>query len=178
VFPFQKEPVVITEIDEWQMEEPDSMLIPWMYNTCSVLSHYCPKTGWRQYTTPDEILNTGCCGACHLNIPDSVLAVWHLYNADEKAKYDKQLADVVKTKASMYVEDTMLWPDSRPIDELRLFEDDDGHIYGANGELLNEETDEWNGTDDVILFSHDDHVLHFGEEEVYSSSMEATYVAS
>jgi hypothetical protein len=157
----QKEPTIISEIDGWQMEKADPMLIPWAYNTCSLLSHYCPKTGWRQYMVPDEVLNTGCCSECHLDIPDSVLAVWHLYNADEKSKYDKKLAEASKGDESLYEEPTGIWPDSRPIAELTLFADPEGNIYGPNGDLLNEEVGEWNGDDNVTLYSHDESLLHF-----------------
>jgi hypothetical protein len=174
----QPEPEIVSEIDGWQMETANPQAIPWMYNTCSLLSHYCPKTGWRQYMVPDEILNTGCCAECHEDIPDSVLAVWHLYNADEKLKYDKQNAEVAKKNENMYCEAaTTLWPDSKPIGEFSLFEDL-GNIYGANGELLNDEIGEWNGTEPEgnLLYGHDESLLDSDEEDAISK-VEATSFA-
>jgi hypothetical protein len=157
------------------MEEADTTtLIPWLYNTCSLLSHYCPKTGWRQYVSGEIVVNNPVCEECHERIPDSVLAVWHLYNADEKAKYDKQAIEVEKTSL-LYVEDfPTIWPDSKPLGDFNLFEDTDGHVYGANGELLNEEISEWNGSDDVLLFSHNESVL--GASEDAATKMDATGV--
>jgi hypothetical protein len=172
-FDVRPEPEVIAEFDGWRMDNADSMLIPWLYNTCSVLSHQCPSTKWRQWMCPDDAMNLKSCPECGTEIPDSVLTVWHLYNADDLAKYNKQLHD---TKLNVYpLEedwDNTVYEDSSPLLTPQL---DGPFLYDLKGELLNleeEEMGKWNGTPhgtcpdgDVWLYNANEKLKRSGEEE-------------
>ena len=160
----EDEPDIIAEIEGWRMDTADSMLIPWLYNTCSVLSHFCPKTGWRQFLSPDDVLDAKACTTCGTLIPDSVLTVWHLWNADEILKYSKKIQKYNKPDK---VEELtpMIWETSGPILIEDLF-DDGPFIYSPSGELLNdEETVKWPGNSHVVLFDHDDKMLDLGDDK-------------
>jgi hypothetical protein len=171
----EPEPNVISEIDGWQMTPADEMIIPWMYNTCSILSHYCEKNGWRQYLSPDDMINAKACPVCHELIPDSVLAVWHLWNADEITKYSEQIREWNSSDENKYTEDPLIYMDSKPLGSNHLFEDPEGNLYMANGELYDQdEMSKWNGSEpQVLLFAHDETVLSGSDDE---RSVEATSI--
>jgi hypothetical protein len=156
-FDVRPEPVVITEIDGWRMDSADSMLIPWLYNTCAILSHQCPKTKWRQWTGVDETMNQKICNSCGEDIPESILTVWHLYNADDIAKYNKELNTHKLNIYPLDEDPSPLYADSSPLTIPVL---DGPYLYNLKGELLelSDEVSEWNGTDpegNVWLYNAD-----------------------
>lgn len=148
VFDVRPDPDVITEIDGWRMEAASSMFIPWLYNTCSVLSHQCPQTKWRQWMALDDTMDHKGCPCCGEDIPESVLTVWHLYNADDIAKCNKQLNDRKPQEYPYDEEQKRLYEDSSPLWPPEL---GGPWIYNLKGELLNptDEVTKWNGTPDT-----------------------------
>jgi hypothetical protein len=157
-FDVRPEPVVIAEIDGWRMDDANSMLIPWLYNTCAVLSHKCPKTKWRQWMAVDDTMYHKICPCCGEDIPESVLTVWHLYNADDIAKYNKQLHDTQLNEYPLEEDwEGSIYEDSSPLTAPLL---DGPYLYDLKGELLelSDEVSEWNGTDpegNVWLYNAD-----------------------
>ena len=148
------------------MTPADELLIPYMYNTCSILSHYCVANGWRQFLGPDDMINTQTCPSCHEDIPEGVLAVWHLFNADEISKYSQQIQGWKESNTTAIIEDPYIYKDSSPIMDIDL--DEPQQIYLANGNIYEEEMQEWNGST-VVLFSHDEKIIQLGDESESAS---------
>lgn len=159
------EPEVIVEIDGWRMEEPDPDIIPWLFSSCTQLSHFCPNTKWRQWVSPDVVIDAKACTLCGNKIPDSILAVWHLYNADEITKslaIINSMETETKAKEKAEVFYPKIWKDSRPIEGVDISHDP-GDLYLANGDIHNEEK-EWNGSVYASLYSHDGTILELGDD--------------
>jgi hypothetical protein len=153
--PEKPDPEIIMEIEGWRMDKPNPLEIGWLFNGCTMLSHICKKTHWRQWATADQIMNYGVCGKCGEDIPEGVVAVWTMYNDAEISKAQAEIRDMNKHYVQPEYEIVPnIFPDSSEV----CFTDLDPYIYNEAGEIISEqETSEWNGTPaeetEVILFS-------------------------
>jgi hypothetical protein len=164
--PTQPDPEVIMEIEGWRMEEPSPLEIGWLFNSCTMLSHICKKTHWRQWATADQILNYGVCGECGEDIPEGVIAVWTMYNDAEISKAKAEIREMNKTYTQPeYDFVSEIYPDSSEV----CFTDVDPYIYNEAGEIINDqEISEWNGIpeeDEIVLFSASGNPLQDNEPQ-------------
>ena len=126
------------------------------------------------------MINTKTCPSCFEDIPEGVLAVWHLWNADEINKHGAEIQkwEANRKATDESVEDPFIYKDSSPLPEFDML-DEPPVVYLANGDVYEtDEMGEWNGTENVLLFSCDDKPIPFDDKPIpFDDEAKAAYSA-